>query len=172
MEKLIALYEGLDLMNFMSGYCECRTCPMRCKREPYVHWLLPEEVESLSGTGQDIYQITISGRPNIKAFFFRGGLCEFFTGEHDGCGIYKSRPLECRLNPISIYKSRFIVYRECPVLLNHPHEFVQNIQMIIPQLNIPLKPWYSYFAHLSLVLPFVEPMIDQKIIEIGAFGND
>ncbi len=124
---LESLYKTVAEQKTFSGFGECASCFQLCSRSKNIHWLLTEEAEKLSSF---LNISKING-----AFFFEGGLCRLLKDGH--CSIYENRPLECRLNPLSIYEVggqlHWIIYLSCPVV--HKHPILEFLEVLGPKIN-------------------------------------
>ena len=165
MKKLKTLYANLDDAGLTIAYEKCNVCPLRCRRETYVHWLLPEEYVFFREMGMDVLEIPTPCNETIKAYFFKGGDCKYIS--KTGCIIYENRPLECRLNPISIYNSDFVIYKNCPAFIDNSKKTLDNAKIVLPDLREILAPWRKYFMYLTSVISQLQPSIKDEMFVIG-----
>jgi Fe-S-cluster containining protein len=145
----------------------CEACPRICAREQKWHWLLPEEAERL----KDKMQI----ERKFNAFFFPGGKCPLLKNNH--CSIYKERPLECRLSPLSIYytndKIFWIFDIKCPYFKKYKENkiFWARISNFISRI----EPYFTeriiqHIINISKAIQKIDPLVENEdFIKIREF---
>ena len=164
MKTLEKLYEVIKEQGMFEGFEECESCIVRCSRKQNIHWLLPEETIRLRG---------FMGAKKISgAYFFNGGLCSLLAEK--GCGIYLTRPLECRLNPLSIYEIDselyWILYTECPVVKNKgTKRFIERLKPGIERVSPFITPELrEEFTKISKAIKSFDPLVEGRdFIKVG-----
>lgn len=158
-QQIEKLYKAIDESHFFDHFTECPTCPVLCARKKNIHWLLTVETERLKNL------LSVSKVKNTH--FFEGGLCPLLKNKR--CSVYKNRPLECRLNPISIYEigSHFywIVYKICPAV-KHAEDlegFVLKCKNFIDKLEPHITTeMQDEFRQISKAIKMFDPLIHEK----------
>ena len=145
----------------------CETCPILCSREQKWHWLLPEEAGKLKT------RMKIENK--FGAFFFEGGRCPLLKNRN--CSIYKDRPLECRLSPLSLYyingKLFWIIDIGCPyfkkykdnkAFWNKVNDFISKIEPYFAEKIV------KNLIEISNAIQKFDPLIENKdFIKIREF---
>lgn len=156
--ELTGLYKVINELRMFEDFEECKDCPVLCARKQNIHWLLPQEAEKLRGP-MNVTKIN-------DAHFFDGGLCPLLKEKH--CSIYSERPLECRLNPLSVHEIEgelyWILYLECPIVKKRPkEEFIERLKLgitiITPFITEELK---GEFRKISKAIKSFEPLIEER----------
>jgi Fe-S-cluster containining protein len=158
-KRIEKLYRVIDESHFFDHFTECSTCPVICARKKNIHWLLTVETERL----KNLFSIL-----KVKnAHFFEGGLCPLLKNKC--CTIYQNRPLECRLNPISIYeigdKLYWILYKICPAVkhANNLEEFISECKIFINKLESHIIPELrNEFREISRAIKTFDPLFHER----------
>jgi len=153
------LYKAIDGSHFFDHFKKCSTCPVLCARKKNIHWLLTVEAEEL----KNLFSIS-----KVKnAHFFEGGLCPLLKNKR--CSIYQNRPLECRLNPISIYEIGghlyWILYKICPAVkhANDLDDFIVECKNFINKLEPHITPEMQIeFREISRDIKTFDPLVHEK----------
>lgn len=129
LEPLYAVLEGLTF-----PWCEgCGEC---C----HMPWVMDEE--AVDGVPME----TIDG----SRFIGGCGQCAAKVGTR--CGIYKNRPLDCRLFPLDIVEHEgtywWCIFQTC----RHPAELATVLVPLIPKLEAHLTPavWRQYERQIAV----------------------
>jgi len=157
MRTLKRLYEAINEQKIFDNFDECTECPVVCSRKQNIHWLLPEE----AGRLKEFMKVTKIG----DAYFFEGGLCPLLKDKH--CSIYSDRPLECRLNPLSIYEIEgdlyWIVYLECPIMKKRGKEFIEKLKMGIKSISpFITRSMKGEFRKISKAIKSFDPLVEGR----------
>ncbi len=147
----------------------CETCPSLCSRDQKWHWLLPDEAERLKDK--------MLVEEKYGAFFFEGGQCPLIEGAH--CSIYDSRPLECRLSPVSLYymdKELFwIIDTGCPYLEKYENdkEFWNKVDGFISKIELYItEKMEKEFMDISEAIRNFDPLTeDEDFIKMRAYSQ-
>lgn len=156
--KISELYAAFDRHSPFSSPEECEGCPVICARKRNVRWLLPEEVHHL----RDELNISKTG----NAYFFDGGPCPNF--EEGKCKIYEKRPLQCRLNPLTIHEVEgelcWAAYKIC-------HRFDREINLHETLLKLAEKIEHhigeerrGHFREISSAIRKFDPFSEGELI--------
>lgn len=157
MWKLENLYKAIKEQGMFEGFSECETCHVLCSRKQNIHWLLKEEAERLKE------KMRIS---KIRdAYFFEGGLCPLLKDKR--CSIYERRPLECRLNPVSIYeidgKLYWILYTECPVVQRRKNLLMKKLKGCLKKINPFVdEEIREEFRRISEAIKSFDPLVEGR----------
>jgi len=123
------LYEVFNAQSPFDNPDACSGCHVQCSRRQNARWLLDAEVPHLKGV---LPVVEIKG-----ASFFEGGSCPQFSGT--GCKVYEKRPLECRLNPLSVYeidgKLYWILYGICPRVGREGEAFIKKLLSLADKME-------------------------------------
>lgn len=157
-QRIEKLYKAIDESHFFDHFTECSTCPILCARKKNIHWLLTVESEQLKNL------LPVSKVKN--AHFFEGGLCPLLNNKR--CSIYNNRPLECRLNPISIYEIDgslyWILYKICPAVKHATDldEFIMGCKNFINKLEPQITPGIQdEFRQISRAIKTFDPLVHE-----------
>lgn len=96
--------EGLEPWWSKGLWFECIGCGRCCRGEPGAVWFTPQEGWNIAraiNLSEDEFReryVTWSyGRESLREL--KNGDCVFYRRQDDRCGIYKARPVQCRLFP-------------------------------------------------------------------------
>ena len=158
-EEIEKLYKAIDESHFFDHFKKCSTCPVLCARKKNIHWLLTAEAKRLENL------LPVSKVKNAN--FFEGGLCPLLKNKC--CSIYQNRPLECRLNPVSIYEIGghlyWILYKICPAVkhANDLDDFIVECKNFINKLEPHITPEMQIeFREISRDIKTFDPLVHEK----------
>lgn len=92
----------------LTGKRICKVCSSKCCADPLPTLLTRSDIVTISGLLRleperfsSIRRYSISGQPMWQIIPNSAGYCPFFMPE-GRCGIYRYRPLDCRLYPLDV----------------------------------------------------------------------
>jgi Fe-S-cluster containining protein len=117
----------------------CKDCKINCCRKNTIPYLTKKE--------REIHKI-------------EGEECSYFS--NNKCQVYKNRPIDCKIFPISIYKQDnkfyWILEKNCPLSkkLNIEEEIKLIEKKYLPSLKNELEeyhnhPWSEWFQQFDII---------------------
>ena len=154
MKQFYEIFKGID-------FSECSKCNSQCCFFP---WLLKEEYSvHLDCFGKTVTQI------NSTAFVLDKHRCKYVTKCR--CGIYDTRPLDCRLFPLDIIEEKdayyWCIFTVCPFHLTIRKKLIPLIEKL--EKMITREIFDQYKKQISVTKKIYLPYKNKQYEKIKEF---